>query len=245
MRSGVSRTTAANRPLKKSIRRPSGRFARALRRWASPRDTRVCVTVAWLTNSTGDGIVGRLLRDGEEIFAVDPDGGGVYDPSDPATVDAIRSSGDGSQFYATIEMVGGPRDRDRDGVPDHCDNCPDLENPQQTDADGNGIGDACEEAFFRRGDFDGNSRVELSDAVSLFTFLFRAGSPPSCPDAADANDSGRLDLSDGIFTLAWLFPGGLPPPAPGPHECAADVIPDSLGECDPSGTTCSLDLDST
>ncbi len=37
-----------------------------------------------------------------------------------------------------------PPDRDKDGVPDFRDNCPDKYNPDQTDIDRNGIGDACQ-----------------------------------------------------------------------------------------------------
>jgi hypothetical protein len=37
-----------------------------------------------------------------------------------------------------------PPDRDKDGIPDFRDNCPDKGNPDQTDLDHNGIGDACQ-----------------------------------------------------------------------------------------------------
>ena len=37
-----------------------------------------------------------------------------------------------------------PPDRDKDGVPDFKDNCPDKYNPDQADIDRNGIGDACQ-----------------------------------------------------------------------------------------------------
>jgi len=37
-----------------------------------------------------------------------------------------------------------PPDRDKDGVPDFRDNCPDKPNPDQADLDRNGIGDACQ-----------------------------------------------------------------------------------------------------
>jgi hypothetical protein len=31
-------------------------------------------------------------------------------------------------------------------VPDDCDNCPDVYNPDQRDSSGTGVGDACSEA---------------------------------------------------------------------------------------------------
>jgi hypothetical protein len=38
-----------------------------------------------------------------------------------------------------------PPDRDKDGVPDFRDNCPDVANPDQKDIDENGQGDACQQ----------------------------------------------------------------------------------------------------
>ena len=40
-----------------------------------------------------------------------------------------------------------PPDRDKDGVPDFRDNCPDKYNPDQADLDHNGVGDVCQPNF--------------------------------------------------------------------------------------------------
>ena len=68
------------------------------------------------------------------------------------------------------------------------------------------------------------------DAEGIFTlsYLFAEGSPPSCLDAADANDDGGIDMPDGIFILQNLFASGpaIPPPYPG---CGIDPTVDELG----------------
>jgi hypothetical protein len=82
-------------------------------------------------------------------------------------------------------------------------------------------------AMFRRGDADGNRRLDLLDAVLLIRI--RAGSTPgriACDDAEDANDDGLLTLSDGIFVLNYLFLGG---PALAGAECGEDGTADGLG----------------
>ncbi len=48
------------------------------------------------------------------------------------------------ELSETNEIVGRGKDRDRDGVPDASDNCPSTYNPDQLDANNNGMGDACE-----------------------------------------------------------------------------------------------------
>jgi hypothetical protein len=40
--------------------------------------------------------------------------------------------------------VAGDPDQDKDGIPDYIDNCPLISNPDQADADGDGIGDVCD-----------------------------------------------------------------------------------------------------
>jgi hypothetical protein len=43
-----------------------------------------------------------------------------------------------------MTVFGNAGDRDRDGIPNAIDNCPDTRNPDQLDSDGDGIGNACD-----------------------------------------------------------------------------------------------------
>jgi hypothetical protein len=114
-------------------------------------------------------------------------------------------------------------DADEDRVPDPFDNCPEVSNLDQRDSDGDGVGDACERAGGGQlpGDCNQDRRVDLSDAVCLFGFLFLGvGERLPCGDGTprdpanlallDWNGDGRIDLSDGISELLFLFQGGRP-----------------------------------
>jgi hypothetical protein len=83
---------------------------------------------------------------------------------------------------------------------------------------------------FRRGDADGNAKVQVSDAILLLNHLFRGGKL-ECQDAGDTDDNGQLDLTDAVVTLRWLFQGGSPPGPPGPEDCGADPTQDELAGC--------------
>jgi hypothetical protein len=51
----------------------------------------------------------------------------------------------GSETHVDLALVQPTwHDGDDDGVPDQIDNCPDVENSDQADADGDGVGDACQ-----------------------------------------------------------------------------------------------------
>ena len=69
------------------------------------------------------------------------------------------------------------------------------------------------------GDFNSDSRVNISDPIAVLEFLFLGGSRIPCPGeggsfgnaslaVADFNGDSRLDISDGVSMLNWLFLGG-------------------------------------
>ena len=84
---------------------------------------------------------------------------------------------------------------------------------------------------FKRGDFNRNNTVDLTDIVLSATYLFDTGIAPTCPDAVDANDDGFLDVSDPVYLLFFLFLQGDPPPAPYPDAGDDPTFRDNLG-CD-------------
>jgi hypothetical protein len=87
---------------------------------------------------------------------------------------------------------------------------------------------------FRRGDFNSDGQVDISDPVATLSFLFLGGAAPGCLDSADSNNDGLVDLSDPLFTLGDFFINPYPwsfIPGPGPFECGTDPGLDALG-CD-------------
>ncbi len=81
--------------------------------------------------------------------------------------------------------------------------------------------------FFRRGDVNLDAIVNLADAVTICSYLFK-GRVVGCLDALDTNDDGRLNVADPVYLLAYLFAKKLPPPTPGPELRWFDPTPDDL-----------------
>jgi len=87
-----------------------------------------------------------------------------------------------------------------------------------------------EEIGFRRGDIDGNGRLDLTDIIKFLNYQF-VGSVETldCEDAADIDDNGILDLSDAIRSLNFQFTGSASAPEPpGSEQCGFDTTFDSL-----------------
>lgn len=86
-------------------------------------------------------------------------------------------------------------------------------------------------ASFRRGDVDGNGRLQVTDPIALIDRLFLGQAPLACEDAADADDDGKLNLTDPVLLLDRLLFGGAPLPPPGPEGCGEDPSADLLPGC--------------
>jgi PKD repeat protein/spore coat protein CotH len=80
---------------------------------------------------------------------------------------------------------------------------------------------------FLRGDPNEDTKVDLSDAVSILRMLFAGRPLPPCEDRLDANDDGELSIADAVRVLSYLFAGGAALPAPFPVE-GSDQTGDAL-----------------
>lgn len=100
-------------------------------------------------------------------------------------------------------------DRDGDGVDDTRDNCLEISNPQQRDADGDGFGDRCD------GDFDNNGSVDVMDFGNVFLPAFQgiAGASP----LANMNGDASVDMLDFALFLPQFQLGR---PGPGARPAA-------------------------
>ena len=92
------------------------------------------------------------------------------------------------------------------------------------------LGPSSGDPQFKRGDTNGDGKVDIADAIATLGHLFGGNPAPMCPDAADANDDGQLNIADAIATLGHLFGGTGPLPSPF-GACGADPTDDSLPTC--------------
>jgi hypothetical protein len=88
-------------------------------------------------------------------------------------------------------------DQDTDGVVDVLDNCPFASNPDQTDSDGNQIGDPCE-----CGDQNGDATVNVLDILAINDAIFN---PALVTDLCDTNHDNRCNVLDLIGANNKIF----------------------------------------
>jgi hypothetical protein len=84
-------------------------------------------------------------------------------------------------------------DEDADGVPDAADNCRTTPNADQTDTDGDGLGDVCDPGGI--GDLDNDGDVDLNDLYLLLGG--RNTAADGLNDPRDLDRDGRVTVLDG------------------------------------------------
>ncbi len=84
------------------------------------------------------------------------------------------------------------------------------------------------ETRFRRGDFDADGQIVISDAIAVLNWLFASAEKPECERATDMNADGSVNVADPIYLLQFLFGDGAPPPPPY-EDCGTDSSPAEVG----------------
>jgi hypothetical protein len=71
------------------------------------------------------------------------------------------------------------------------------------------------------GDIDGNQSVNVSDIVTLISYVFADGPPPDPPAAGDVDCSGTINVADVVTLISYIFAEDTLPCDPD-----ADGVPD-------------------
>jgi hypothetical protein len=140
-------------------------------------------------------------------LTVSPPSGSLYGVGttqiEVVAVDIIGNS-DTCYFDVTVSL----NDPDNDGIATWDDNCPEDYNPDQSDNDGDGLGDICD---WECGDANGDGDISVGDVVFLISYIFRGGSAPVPVEAGDANCDDDVNTGDAVYLISLVFRGG---PAP-------------------------------
>ncbi|MBI4583494.1 MAG: hypothetical protein HY717_05690 [Planctomycetes bacterium] len=75
-----------------------------------------------------------------------------------------------------------------------------------------------DQPLFRRGDANGDGRVNIVDAIAIIRRLYQGGGDGGCPAALDADGDGEIALVDAARLVRHFFRGDLAPAPPFP-EC--------------------------
>lgn len=117
-------------------------------------DLEVLSLSTYIGGSNNDNIGAMAIGHGGHIYLSGSTGSSDY-PITPGAYDEEYNGGTfdwGGDVIVSAFPTTYWTDTDEDDIPDGCDNCPELVNPEQGDGDGDGLGDACDECTDSDGD---------------------------------------------------------------------------------------------
>ncbi len=189
-------------------------YADAYKSWFVNTDN--CVAT-WSPTTTMEGKF-RISRTGNSMSTMYWNGAGWSTlrtetvTTGPMRLGMYAGSDDVLGFQVRMDSLivtsTGGIDVDSDGLAGCADNCPSIANPDQSDCDNDGIGDACD---YLSGDADNSGSISISDAVFLINYIFAGGLAPCPLRNGDADCSGAVNISDAVYLINYIFAGG---PAP-------------------------------
>ena len=126
-------------------------------------------------------------------------------------------------------------DSSGDGVGDECDNCPEVQNPEQVDSNGDGFGDACaptptgvdicetQEADFEM--LDPNVYIMLDISSSMNWAVDGGFNPPSGESRWELALQGLIDMSEDLADEVRFGLGTFPPQSGSCSDGLGEVLP--------------------
>lgn len=64
------------------------------------------------------------------------------------------------------------------------------------------------------GDANSDDQVNVGDAVTLISYIFKGGPAPDPLDAGDANCDDQVNVGDAVYIVNYVFKGGTGPCCP-------------------------------
>lgn len=200
---------------------------------------------AWI--SAGSKFIGY-----EASFIIEP---GTYTEDMEVHIqikpDRTSSTGKGGQGgtmknLTLVVPADCPADSDGDGIDDTTDNCPAVANPDQTDTDDDGMGDACDTDDDNDGELDGTDNCPLMPNADQTNT-----DGDSMGDACDSDDDGD-GVDDALDNCALISnpdqadgdSDGIGDACDSPIDTDGDGVPDAADNCPAMPNADQADADS-